>query len=119
MLNQVLIFNNTTSNDKGLLCKGVIEKIIQHAEKYKAEDNTAKDKIKASNSLDNYYYTLRNTISEHNNKDKISEEDKKCIEDKVSEVLQWMENNENAEKERYDEKHKSVEAVATPITTKM
>ena len=30
-----------------------------------------------------------------------------------------MENNENVEKERYDEKHKSVEAVATPITTKM
>lgn len=62
--------------------------MARDAEKYKAEDDTAKDKIKPRNSLDNYYYTLRNTISEHNVKDTISEEDKKSIEDKVSEVLQ-------------------------------
>lgn len=109
----------TITNDKGRLSKEDIEKMVQDAEKYKAEDDAAKEKIEARNSLENYCYTLRNTISEDKVKDKISESDKKAIEDKVAEVLAWMETNEGAEKEEYDEKQKSVEAVATPIITKM
>lgn len=109
----------TITNDKGRLSKEEIEKMVQDAEKYKAEDDAAKAKIEARNGLENYCYTLRNTIGEEKVKDKISEDDKKAIEDKVSEVLAWMESNENAEKEEYDEKQKSVESVATPIITKM
>ncbi|KAI0563863.1 HSP 70-1 [Gracilaria domingensis] len=109
----------TITNDKGRLSKEQIEKMVQDAEKYKAEDDAAKAKIEARNSLENYCYTLRNTLSEDKVKDKISEDDKKSIEDKVAEVLKWMEDNETAEKEEYDEKQKSIEAVATPIITKM
>nr|AXI91577.1 heat shock protein [Gracilaria vermiculophylla] len=109
----------TITNDKGRLSKEQIEKMVQDAEKYKAEDEAAKAKIEARNSLENYCYTLRNTVGEDKVKDKTSEEDKKAIEDKVAEVLKWMEDNESAEKEEYDEKQKSVEAVATPIITKM
>lgn len=109
----------TITNDKGRLSKEEIEKMVQDAEKYKAEDDAAKAKIESRNSLENYCYTLRNTINEDKVKDKISEDDKKAIEDKVSEVLKWMEENDNAEKEEYDEKQKSVESVATPIITKM
>ena len=109
----------TITNDKGRLTKEDIEKMVQDAEKYKAEDDEAKAKIEARNSLENYCYTLRNTISEDKVKEKISDDDKKAIEDKVAEVLAWMEENESAEKEEYDEKQKSVESVATPIITKM
>lgn len=109
----------TITNDKGRLTKEDIEKMVQDAEKYKAEDDVAKAKIEARNALENYCYTLRNTISEEKVKDKISPEDKKAIEDKVAEVLAWMEENESAEKEEYEEKQKSVEGVATPIITKM
>eukprot|EP00178_Gracilaria_changii_P024161 TRINITY_DN728_c0_g1_i1.p2 TRINITY_DN728_c0_g1~~TRINITY_DN728_c0_g1_i1.p2 ORF type:complete len:657 (+),score=147.09 TRINITY_DN728_c0_g1_i1:8110-10080(+) len=109
----------TITNDKGRLSKEQIEKMVQDAEKYKAEDDAAKAKIESRNALENYCYTLRNTLSEDKVKDKISEEDKKAIEDKVAEVLKWMEDNENAEKEEYDEKQKSIEAIATPIITKM
>lgn len=109
----------TITNDKGRLTKEDIEKMVQDAEKYKAEDDAAKARIEARNGLENYCYTLRNTISEEKVKEKISETDKKAIEDKVAEVLAWMEENENAEKEEYEEKQKSVESVATPIITKM
>lgn len=109
----------TITNDKGRLTKEDIEKMVQDAEKYKAEDDAAKAKIEARNALENYCYTLRNTISEEKVKDKINPDDKKAIEDKVAEVLAWMEENETAEKEEYEEKQKSVESVATPIITKM
>lgn len=109
----------TITNDKGRLTKEDIEKMVQDAEKYKAEDDAAKAKIEARNALENYCYTLRNTISEDKVKDKISADDKKAIEDKVAEVLAWMEENESAEKEEYEEKQKAVESVATPIITKM
>lgn len=44
---------------------------------------------------------------------------KTTIEEKFAEVLMWMEETESDEKEEYDEKQKSVEAVATPIITNM
>lgn len=109
----------TITNDKGRLSKEQIEKMVQEAEKYKAEDEVAKKKIESRNSLENYCYTLRNTMSEEKVKEKISEDDKKKIEDKVSEVLQWMEHNESAETEEYEAKQKEVESIATPIITKM
>lgn len=34
----------------------------QDAEKYKAEDESAKQKIEAKNALENYAYQLRNSI---------------------------------------------------------
>lgn len=109
----------TITNDKGRLTKEQIENMVQEAEKYKAEDEAAKSRIEARNSLENYCYTLRNTMGEDKVKDKVSSDDKKAIEDKVAEVLAWMESNENAEKEEYEAKQKSVEAIATPIITKM
>lgn len=35
---------------------------LQDAEKYKAEDESAKEKIEAKNALENYAYQLRNSI---------------------------------------------------------
>jgi heat shock 70kDa protein 1/2/6/8 len=107
------------TNDKGRLTKEQIEKMVQEAEKYKAEDESAKKKIESRNSLENYCYTLRNTMSEEKVKDKISDADKAAIEAKVAETLTWMEENESAEGEEYEAKQKEVEGVATPIITKM
>lgn len=109
----------TITNDKGRLTKEQIEKMVEEAEKYKAEDEVAKAKIEARNSLENYCYTLRNTLSEEKVKDKISEGDKASIEAKIAEVLTWMEDNESAEKEEYEAKQKEIEAIATPVITKM
>lgn len=88
----------TIMNDKGSLSKEDIERIVQDAEKYKAEDDAAKSKIDARNTLENYCYTLRNTNSKDKFNNKISNDDKKAIEDKVTEVIAWMEEIENEEK---------------------
>lgn len=54
----------TITNDKGRLSKEEIERMVQEAEKYKAEDEDHKAKIEAKNTLENYAYNMRNTIKD-------------------------------------------------------
>ena len=40
----------------------------QEAEKYRADDESNKQKIKASSGLENYCFTMRNTAEDESNK---------------------------------------------------
>ena len=46
----------TITNDKGRLTKEEIEKMVNDAEKYKAEDELVKKKIEAKNGFENYCF---------------------------------------------------------------
>eukprot|EP00183_Erythrolobus_madagascarensis_P006930 CAMPEP_0185844266 /NCGR_PEP_ID=MMETSP1354-20130828/482_1 /TAXON_ID=708628 /ORGANISM="Erythrolobus madagascarensis, Strain CCMP3276" /LENGTH=659 /DNA_ID=CAMNT_0028543897 /DNA_START=25 /DNA_END=2004 /DNA_ORIENTATION=- len=109
----------TITNDKGRLTKDQIERMVQEAEQYKAEDEEAKKRIDAKNGLENYAYNVRNTISDEKLAGKLEEADKKAIEDKVNEALTWLESNDNASTEEYESMQKALEAVVNPIMTKM
>jgi len=109
----------TITNDKGRLSKEEIERMVEEAEKYKNEDEKTRQKIEAKNSLENYAYNIRNTIRDEKLKDKIEEEDKKTIEEKVKEVLEFIETNEDLEKEEYEEKEKELKDLANPIISKL
>merc|ERR1711881_580509 len=67
----------TITNDKGRLSKDEIERMVQEAEKYKAEDDANKTRIEAKNGVENYAYNIKNTINDEKLKDKIDAEDKK------------------------------------------
>merc|ERR1712167_561178 len=71
------------------------------------------------NALESYCYSMKNTIAEDKFKEACSEEDKKAIEDKVQEVMQWLETAEHAEKEEFESMQKDLEGVCNPIMTKM
>lgn len=45
--------------------------------------------------------------------------DKSSIEEKVTETLDWLDANQSAELEEFEEKHKELEAVCTPIIQRM
>merc|ERR1712124_46404 len=64
----------TITNDKGRLSKDEIERMVEEAEKYKAEDEANKDKVEAKNGLENYAFQVRNSIRDEKLKDKIPEE---------------------------------------------
>lgn len=67
------------------------------AEKYKAEDEAARAKVEAKNSLENYAYNMRNTIRDDKIASKLEPSDKEAIEKKVQEVVDWLEANQLAE----------------------
>merc|ERR1719383_1228370 len=60
----------TITNDKGRLSQADIDRMVQEAEKYKAEDEVNKQKIEAKNGLENYCYSLKNTLQEEKLKEK-------------------------------------------------
>lgn len=59
---------------------------VLQAEKYKAEDEAARLKVDAKNSLENYAYNMRNTIRDEKIASKLEGDDKEKIEKKVQEV---------------------------------
>eukprot|EP00004_Rigifila_ramosa_P003753 TRINITY_DN13_c0_g1_i1.p1 TRINITY_DN13_c0_g1~~TRINITY_DN13_c0_g1_i1.p1 ORF type:complete len:677 (-),score=198.73 TRINITY_DN13_c0_g1_i1:41-2011(-) len=109
----------TITNDKGRLSKDDIERMVSDAEKYKAEDEKHRERVEAKNALENYAYSMRNTIQEEPLASKISAEDKKKIEDKVKEAVEWLEANGLAEKAEFEHHQKELEAVCNPIITKL
>ena len=109
----------TITNDKGRLSQDEIERMVQEAEKYKAEDDANKNRIEAKNALENYCYSLKSSISSDEVKDKIPADDKKKLEDAIEETISWLDANLSAEKEEFEEKQKALEGIAMPILQSM
>ncbi|CEG72248.1 Putative Heat shock protein 70 (Fragment) [Rhizopus microsporus] len=109
----------TITNDKGRLSKEEIERMVNEAEKYKAEDEAAAARIQARNGLESYAYNLRNTLQEEKVASKLEAADKEKLEKAVNETIQWLENSQEASKEEYESHQKELEEVANPIMMKM
>lgn len=106
----------TITNDKGRLSQEEIERMVKEAEEFAEEDKKVKEKIDARNNLETYVYNMKSTINEKDKlADKIDSEDKEKIEDALKEALEWLDDNQSAEKEDFEEKLKEVEAVCSPI----
>ncbi|KAG3043361.1 hypothetical protein PI125_g27303, partial [Phytophthora idaei] len=109
----------TITNDKGRLSQAEIDRMVAEAEKYKSEDEANKVRIEAKNALENYAHSLRNSLNDEKMKEKIPEADKKVVDDKVTEVIQWLDAHQSSEKEEYESKQKELEAVANPVLQKV
>jgi L1 cell adhesion molecule like protein len=109
----------TITNDKGRLSQDEIERMVEEAEKYKAEDDANRNRIEAKNGLENYCFSIKTSIDSDEVKDKIPADSKKTLEDKITEILAWLDANQSAEKEEYEEKQKELEGVALPILQAM
>ncbi|XP_026438027.1 probable mediator of RNA polymerase II transcription subunit 37c [Papaver somniferum] len=109
----------TITNDKGMLAKEEIEKMVQEEEKYKAEDEHHKQKVESKNALENYAYNVRNTIKDEKIAGKLAPADKKKIQDAIEAAIQWLDTNQHAEADEFDDKMKEMESLCNPIIAKM
>ncbi|KAK8686115.1 hypothetical protein V6N13_125142 [Hibiscus sabdariffa] len=108
----------TITNDKGRLSQEEIERMVREAEELAEEDKKVKERIDARNSLETYVYNMKNQISEKDKlADKLESDEKEKVETAVKEALEWLDDNQSAEKEEYEDKLKEVEAVCNPIIT--
>jgi len=109
----------TITNDKGRLSKDEIERMVNEAEEYKAEDDKQKERISAKNGLESYCFNMKSTMEDENIKGKISDEERSTIKEKCEDAIRWLDGNQTAEKEEYVDKLAEVEVVCKPIVTKM
>merc|ERR1712203_53560 len=87
--------NQTTiTNEKGRLSQAEIDRMVSEAEKFRAEDESNRSKIEAKNGLENYCFTMRNTLQEEKLKEKFEAGDKEKIEAAVQETLDWLDKNQ-------------------------
>lgn len=105
----------TIDSNKGRLSEEEINKIVEDAERYKADDEEKRKTIQAKNDLENIAYQMRNTLDDPKFKDMIKDEDKKKVQDKVKETLDWVDANPNAEREEFEAKKKEIEDLWRPI----
>ena len=103
----------TIKNESGRMTQEDIEKMIADAEKFKEEDDRSRERVDAKNELENYLFTMKNTVN--NTEMKMQEEDKKKINDLIQEKLSWLETNTTASTEEFRDVKKEVEDVINPI----
>ena len=105
----------TITNDSGRFSKDDIEKMVREAESYSEKDKVELERIEERNKLENMCYTVRNTLDEL--KEKVSSDDKVKVEDKCTELVKWLEENRDGDKESFSEKIKELETLYHPIVT--
>jgi heat shock protein 1/8 len=94
----------TITNDKGRLSKEDIEKMVRDAEKYKDADEKIRKRIEAKNGLENYCFSMKNTLNDEKLKDKFTADDKKVIEDTVADGLAFVAQAGDAEPAEFEKK---------------
>ncbi len=109
----------TITNDNGRLSKEDIERMVEEAEKFKDEDEKNAARIQSKNQLENYCFSMKNSINDEKIKEKFDEEDKEKITKTIDEALKWLDNNQEADKETFENKQKEVEDVCKPIMMKI
>jgi len=109
----------TITNDKGRLSKEQIERMVREAEQYKSEDEVNKQRIESKNGLENYAYSLRNTIRDEKIADKIDTADKDKLNKAIDDTIHWLDAHPTAGKDEFDAQQKELENVAMPIMTKL
>ncbi len=111
--NQIVI-----TNDKGRLSKEDIERMLAEAEKFKEEDDAEGRRVAAKNGLESYAYSLRNTLADSKVDEKLDANDKEKLRVEIDKVVGWLDENQQATREEYEERQKELEGVANPIMMK-
>jgi len=109
----------TITNDKGRLSQDQINKMVNEAEKYKGEDEKVRKRVEAKNGLENYAYTLRNTLKEEKVAEKLSADDKSKLNQQVDDVISWLDTHQEADADEIESKQKQLENFAMPIMSKL
>lgn len=106
----------TITKENGRFTEEEILEKIREAEEFAEEDKKVKEKIDARNSLETYIYNMKNQVNDKDKLvDKLDSDEKEKIKEAVKEALEWLDDNQDAETDDYQEKLKEVEAVCNPI----
>jgi L1 cell adhesion molecule like protein len=85
--------------------------MTQDAESYAKEDEEFKERIASKNSLEGYLFQMKSMLDDEKTKDMIGDEDRDNVKSTIEDALQWLEGNQLASKDEYDDKKNEVEEV--------
>jgi len=111
--------NIQIKNESGRLSKEEIERMLSEAEKYKDEDKRYADRNASKSALESYAYSLRSSLNDEKLAGKLDPNDKAKLEKLVKETIDWVNENESADKDEFERKKAELESEASPIISKI
>ncbi|KAI9128226.1 hypothetical protein K1719_001219 [Acacia pycnantha] len=102
----------TITNREGRLSKEEIERMVQEAEIYKAEDERYKKKAEAKNALEDHIYKIRTGINNGKIGSRLSVADRKKIEDAIETASELVDNQQLAEVDEYEQEMGKLERLS-------
>ncbi|KAL1679146.1 heat shock protein 70 family [Schizophyllum commune] len=111
----------TIKNEKGRLSQEDIDRMVQEAEEFAAEDEAQRKRIEALNSLSAYVFGLKGQLGDQEGLGgKLSDDDKKSILATLKEATDWIdENGSEASTDDIEEKLAEIQTAINPITSKI
>ena len=109
------------TNDSGRLSKEEIERMLKEAKEFEEQDKITKERIDAKNSFENYIYSMKNTVEDKEKGigAKLTEDEKETIGNALKEAQDWLNANQEAEKDEYDTHLKDLQKICDPIIGKL
>ena len=109
------------TNDSGRLSKEEIERMLREAKEFEEQDKITKERIDAKNSFENYIYSMKNTVEDKEKGigAKLTEDEKETIGNALKEAQDWLNANQEAEKDEYDSHLKDLQKICDPIIGKL
>jgi L1 cell adhesion molecule like protein len=109
--------NIVIKNDKGRLSQAEIDRMLNEAERYKEEDERQKEKIAAKNQLESYVFNVKQALDDAGNK--LNDSEKNTCKQECDAVVQWLDNNQLADKEEFEYKLKEIQKKCSGVMMKL
>merc|ERR1711976_319402 len=109
----------TITNDKGRLSKEEIDRMVSESKKYEDYDRAQRERVEAKNGLENYAYSMKNTVNDEKVGGKLDSGDKQKLLSAVEDTIRWLDSNQEGSKDEYESRQKELEGICNPIIAKM
>ncbi|XP_063244158.1 heat shock protein 70 B2-like [Bacillus rossius redtenbacheri] len=109
----------TIQNDKGRLSKEEIERMLAEAEKYRDEDEKQRQRVAARGQLEAYAFSAKQATEDPGAAGKLTDDEKKTVQERCAAALAWLDANQLAEKEEFEDKLKELQKDVGPAILKL
>ncbi|XP_037975569.2 heat shock protein 68 [Plutella xylostella] len=107
----------TISNDKGRLSKQDIERMLADAERFRAEDEAARQRVEVRNTLETYVYGCMQAAE--NAGDRLTEAEKTAVLTECRDQVQWLDQNPTADRGALEGRLQQAQTVCQSVMMKL
>ena len=107
----------TIKNEKGRLSDAEIQRMLDDAKKFEAEDKQMREKVAARCKLEGYAFQVKQALDEHGAK--LEQTDRDRARAACDDTIGWIERNQTAEIDEIQAKEKELEAVCRSVMSKL
>merc|ERR1712003_270666 len=106
----------TITADKGRPSQEEIDEMLRAAEEFAEEDARMAETVQAKNQLESAAYNLKNQLEDEEKLGgRLSDEDKETLFEAANDVIDWLDDNADADRDDYKEKQQEFDDIVQPI----